>query len=869
MEFQVDYSASDSVFVPQPGPQTAAILCPADLVFFGGARGGGKSYTAIGKQIVGALTHGHNWSGLFLRKHFKHFADLRREMDGLIRKGLPAIRVGGDNQTNVLKFDNGAKVLFTAVERAEQLEFFQGQSLQLICIEEICQFSFVNEMIDKLKACLRSASGVHCQMFLTGNPGGPGHCVPHGDVLTSSGWKKIEDVCVGDMVYSVDKSDNLVLRRVTSTFGKHYEGEMAYVTARGLRMICTPNHKVAKVGGVKADSGSNQFTKRDAPLFSLVEFNDLPGQAYIKRHASNFSGERIEGFSPEYFKTRKRRLTQPTWVSGDDYCSFMGWFLSEGYAARFDIQEKKFGICQSKEPQRGEIRRLLDKMGFKYSEQENQFIVCAPCWWNYLSQFGACRDKFIPYEIKNAPKDQMLLFITAAMDGDGHWSKRGQSGTYYTLSKTLADDMSEVLIKSGFVVFINSRQRPGRDGISYEVYFKPPHKCGGQEILTGNHIYDVPTKTVRKTSIERKFFSGSIFCIEVEDTHNFIIRQEGSVWVSGNSAVKARFISPAPGGGVPLKDGDDMAVFIPSRVEDNKVLCENDPKYVERLRSIRDPQLRKAWLEGDWDAVVGGFFDDVWEPRKHVVRSFRVPKHWPRLCGMDWGSAAPFAVGWFAVSGGEEVASGLRFPKGALVQYDEWYGCVKGEPNVGMRLTSDQVAHGILERERQRGESELMFDRIADTSIFDQVDGPSIGERFADQGVVWRKADKRRLPGWETLRSMLRGKEVSEGDFLPWLYVTENCRYQVELLPTLQRDENNWEDLESDGVPDHAVDMLRYICTARAGAGVSYEDYVMEEQRKAHEIHNTVTDWEEIEARPSPEHHGYGAMDVPSEVHYG
>jgi hypothetical protein len=32
MEFQVDYSASDSVFVPQPGPQTAAILCPADLV---------------------------------------------------------------------------------------------------------------------------------------------------------------------------------------------------------------------------------------------------------------------------------------------------------------------------------------------------------------------------------------------------------------------------------------------------------------------------------------------------------------------------------------------------------------------------------------------------------------------------------------------------------------------------------------------------------------------------------------------------------------------------------------------------------------------------------------------------------------------
>ena len=488
-----------SIWTPQPGPQTFAVMCPADIVFFGGSRGGGKTDCAIGKQIIGAMNYGYNWNGLFLRKNFKHFNDLRRRVDNLIMEGLPAERVGGDHQTNTIKFKNGARVLLTAIERSEQLDFFQGNQFQSICIEEACQFPFIDEMIDKLKGCLRSAAGVPCQMFLTGNPGGPGH-----------------------------------------------------------------------------------------------------------------------------------------------------------------------------------------------------------------------------------------------------------------------------------------------------------------------------------------------------------------------SMVRNRFITPAPGGGVSLQDGEDTAMFIPSNVVDNVILCQNDPKYVGRLRSIRDESLRRAWLEGDWDVVLGGFFDDVWDQQRNVLPKFRPPRHWPRMCGMDWGTARPFSVGWFAVADGESVPGlSVKLPRGAIVMYDEWYGCVKGEINTGLRLTSSQVAAGILEREKARGEDLLIFDRVADTSIFDEDDGPSIGERFAQAGVVWRKSDKRRIPGWENMRNMLRGvaEEDAEGrkSYTPMFYVTDNCKYMIDLLPTMQRDENNWDDMDSDG-PDHALDMARYTLMARPSAGITKEEH-LEERRSS--LYDCKSDWEEIVERPAVEDWGF------------
>lgn len=439
------------IWEPQAGPQFMALTCPYDVIFYGGARGGGKTDCALGRQIKGALTYGRAWNGLVIRKNYKNFAEIRRRIHELRGMGLPAKLIGGEQQTNYLRFDNGATVILVAVSMAQELEQFQGHQYTEITIEEGTNFPFFMDMVDKLLGCLRSPHGVKCTMFITGNPGGPGH---------------------------------------------------------------------------------------------------------------------------------------------------------------------------------------------------------------------------------NQVKD---MFITSADPYQVH-----------------ADDY------------------------------------------------------------------------------------------------------------------DNTFVFIPAKVYDNRVLVDNDPRYVRRLESIKNPELRRAWLEGDWDVVAGGFFSDIWDRSTHIVPPFEPPRSWPRGMSMDWGSSTPFSVGWYTVSDGTPIRDyPVIFQRGAVIRYDEWYGCKRDMPNVGLRMDSMDVAYGIKDREKKRGEQYTNFQRIADPSIFSKHDGLSIAEKFAQQGIVFSPANRERELGWDECKYRLRGN--TQG---PLFYVTENCRGFLRTVPILVTDEDNWEDIDTDQ-EDHVADEWRYYLMSR------------------------------------------------------
>jgi hypothetical protein len=164
-----------AIWAPQAGPQAHAAVCPADFTFYGGTRGSGKSDCLLGRQIRGAEKHGIHWNGLVLRRRYKEFAELRRRIDELIHNGLPAERIGGDQQANFLRFDNGAQVALMAAERLEKVDDFLGHQYTEIAIDECQTFPFFMKMVDKLSGSCRSPHGVPSRMFGTGNPGGPGH----------------------------------------------------------------------------------------------------------------------------------------------------------------------------------------------------------------------------------------------------------------------------------------------------------------------------------------------------------------------------------------------------------------------------------------------------------------------------------------------------------------------------------------------------------------------------------------------------------------------------------------------------------------------------------------------------------------------
>lgn len=285
-------------------------------------------------------------------------------------------------------------------------------------------------------------------------------------------------------------------------------------------------------------------------------------------------------------------------------------------------------------------------------------------------------------------------------------------------------------------------------------------------------------------------------------------RATGNPGGPGHQWVKRRYIDPAPTGWRVITDAQSglQRVFIPSRVGDNQYLGQ---QYIQQLKGSGSETLVRAWLDGDWSVIEGAFFD-CWSNEKHVVAPFAIPPDWLRFRSMDWGSAAPFSVGWWAVVGDDYKS----MPRGALIRYREWYG-TSGQPNIGLKLTAEEVGKGIMIRD---GGDEIAYG-VLDPAAFSSDGGPSIAERMAratDGKVLFRRADNRRvgqfgaLGGWDQMRARLQG----DGDGQPMLYTFSTCHDFIRTVPALQHDQVRAEDVDTDS-EDHAGDEARYACMSR------------------------------------------------------
>jgi len=284
----------------------------------------------------------------------------------------------------------------------------------------------------------------------------------------------------------------------------------------------------------------------------------------------------------------------------------------------------------------------------------------------------------------------------------------------------------------------------------------------------------------------------------------------------GHNWVKSRFIDPAPLGLTPIrsKSTKTTRIFIPSKIEDNKALLSRDPGYIDRLRASGPEWLVKAWIDGDWNIVAGGMFDDVWRNDKNIVRPFILPRTWRVDRSFDWGSSAPFSVGWWAEADGTEAKrkDGSVFcpPRGSIIRIAEWYGW-DGTPNTGIRMLARDIARGIVERERQMFGSRKVMPGPADTNIFSAENGVCIADDMAKEGVKWTRADKRpgsRVTGWDRMRGMI-AEASKERPEEPALYVTPNCQQFIRTVPLLPRDSRDIDDVDTTA-EDHIADETRY-----------------------------------------------------------
>lgn len=282
----------------------------------------------------------------------------------------------------------------------------------------------------------------------------------------------------------------------------------------------------------------------------------------------------------------------------------------------------------------------------------------------------------------------------------------------------------------------------------------------------------------------------------------------------GHTFFKGTFIDPAPPMKIwrtPPEEGGMLRQFIPARLEDNPTMTINDPQYRDRLLGLGG-QLAKAMLDGDWDVVAGAAFEKLTRERC-MIRSFTPPRHFTKFMVIDWGTAKPFAVGWFCVVDENLVLNAKngwpeRFiPKDSLILYREWYGW-NGNPDEGCGMESFEVARRILQIEKEADEK--MDFRIGDSAMWNTVDGPSVERRMFDSTggkFIMAKSRKDRIQNYQEFRARINGSETK-----PQFYATENCLHFWRTVPGLQLDALHPEKGHDTKMEDHIADICLYAC---------------------------------------------------------
>lgn len=746
---------------PETGrsPQSEFLSATEDIVLMSGTRGSAKSDALL----VDPLRYCDNryFRALVIRKAMPDLRDLIERCKVLYPDVYPGVR--WKEQEKIFVFPSGARIEFGYCENKNDVERYRGQEYAWLGIDELTMFAD-EDTFDSL-----------CSSVRVTKPGLPAHircCVDEGEVLTVSGWKAIQDVEIGEKVYSVTPSGETVEAEVYDNVAFDVDEDLARVRMKNLYMSITQDHRIVH----HKNNSDNTYT--------LSRFNEVfTANNRVKLCRAPLSYDNV-GYSGYTYG-----------MSVDTYLAFMGLYLAEGCVVN-KVHKGCYTviITQAKETTVTKVKALLEDTGLHWIPCTNgDFRLYKKDLWEYLKQFGKAKNKFVPREILSTANTQQLkILFDWLMLGDGSW-QGDTSGTYVTTSPQLADDVAEIAVKLGYKVKITPVfSDNSAHNTRYNVFISTT----------------LPVTYLEKdiTDVRYERYKGKVYCLSVKDTENFILRQKGTVWLSGNTTnpygvgvrwVKKRFIDKGPEATtITVNIETDIGTlkrtyrWIHSSWKDNPLIRK---EYIAYLASIPDASKRKAFYEGSWDGGAGTAFPDF-DRRIHVIKPFEIPHHWPRFRACDYGYTTMAACLWFAID-----------PEDRLYVYRELITTLVNAPDFADRVLDlergENIKYGVIDGSlgANRGSSE-----------------PTLDEQMNRRGCRWRWADRQkgsRVANKNIIHQLLqRDKDLATEEYpdgQPRLVIFENCIELIEELSSLPSDEKNPEDVDTDAV-DHAYDALRY-----------------------------------------------------------
>lgn len=157
-------------FKPNLGPQTEFLSSTEREVFYGGARGGGKTYSLLVAPLRFIDNPVHR--ALLIRRSMPELRDVIFQTQQIYKKISPKAK--WRSQENTWYFPSGARIEFGYCENLQDVLRYQGQSYSWIGVDELPQYSNP-DIWHFLRSSLRTTDpNLPLHMRATGNPGNIG-----------------------------------------------------------------------------------------------------------------------------------------------------------------------------------------------------------------------------------------------------------------------------------------------------------------------------------------------------------------------------------------------------------------------------------------------------------------------------------------------------------------------------------------------------------------------------------------------------------------------------------------------------------------------------------------------------------------------
>jgi hypothetical protein len=629
-------------WTPHAGPQTMFLRNPAELIMYGGAKGGGK--TDAGLIFCIKYWQHAGYKSILFRKTYKelelHVIPRSHELFG----GIGSYD-GRDHKWTFRTPDGGKSYLFFGYLMYETDVFaYSGAEFARMFFDESTFF------------CM----------------------TPETEVLTESGWKVIGQVTIGERVASLSKENEISFQPVEKVYAFPYEGELLnHFSRSGTSFRVTPNHRMVL---------------RDGESWKFCKANKLP-KAFNLVRRGRWTGHDWHSFDIPRVKGRGigRNGNQVGIVDAADWFTFVGWYLSEGCAFVSTCRGKTRGpstravVKISQRKRIPDLEMRLTRMGWRWSYTGTDYVIYSRQLYSVVSAWGRdLYEKRLPRWMLSASQRLLRFFFDAFSAGDGRqdprWKENG--GIQIGLANEgLIDDLQEVCVRLGFVATKGfQRIRPTF----------PTDKSRQKE-------YDVwrlsiallrEGSGVSRSKVKREPYSGDVYCLSVPPYGTFLTRHRGRTSWTGNSENMIRMMlanlrSPVAGirrqaamGANPIGPGfgyhklmfvkgrqpnviyhdarwpsdqrpaELSTCFIPARVWDNPTLLKRDPEYPRRLLT-QYKAVTDALLYGSWENTVNLAID--WDELQHTCEpNIIIPEWAPRWIGIDWGKTDYAAAVWLA-----------------------------------------------------------------------------------------------------------------------------------------------------------------------------------------------------------------------------